>query len=349
MVHDVFICHASEDKAAVARPLADALEARGLTIWLDEFQIKLGDSLRQKIDEGLRESRFGVVILSPNFFAKRWSRWELDGLVDREVSTGKKVILPVWHNVDHDTVAAESPSLANKLAARTGDGIEAVADAVADALGVPVTEIDRVPRSAAEEMALLRVRPGGWEYLLFAAVLLRQTEALAPKYRDHEIRYVTPGPMIQSAEAAAFLSSEFRSVMALVGNVERVLDPVAQERAFGASGEPGDPERIEHLARRLIDIYGGLLDWATRVRGARLPDEFKRVGEIAASFVDQPIGQFREFVDHTVSETDRLPALLRAANESPEGEPVTITLALVLTIDEDLQYDFNEELENFRF
>jgi len=44
MVHDVFICHASEDKDAVARPLAKALEARGLTVWLDEFQIKLGDS-----------------------------------------------------------------------------------------------------------------------------------------------------------------------------------------------------------------------------------------------------------------------------------------------------------------
>jgi hypothetical protein len=150
VIHDVFICHASQDKAAVARPLATTLEARGVTVWLDEGQLTLGDSLRQKIDAGLRESNFGVVILSPSFFAKQWPQFELDGLVDREVTSGTKVVLPVWHEVDHETVAAYSPSLANKLAARTSDGIEAVAEAICHALEVthvasplPVLTIDQ--------------------------------------------------------------------------------------------------------------------------------------------------------------------------------------------------------------
>jgi hypothetical protein len=345
VVHDVFICHASEDKTAVARPLASALDARGLTVWLDQFQIKLGDSLRQKIDEGLRESRFGVVILSPSFFAKRWSRWELDGLVDREVTTGKKVVLPVWHEVDHDEVAAHSPSLANKLAARTGDGLEAVADAVADALGVPITEIDRVPRSAEEEIALLRVKPDGWEYLLFAAVLLRELEALEPKYRDHEIRYVIPsGPPMGYGETMSFLRAAIRNAPRLTDNVNRVLDPAAQERAFGAPGEPGDAERIEHLARRLIDTYGSLMDWALDVRRADLHSGFERAGEIAASLVDRSIAEFRGFVDNTVSTIDEVPARLRAAEDDPESEPISLKLGLVLTVDDALVEEFDAEL-----
>jgi TIR domain len=116
---DVFISHASEDKDAFVRPLANALVASGLTVWYDEFTLRVGDSLRQKIDQGLAASRYGVVILSLNFFAKEWPQQELDGLYAREVA-GVKVILPVWHNITADEVRQYSPLLAGKLAA-TGD------------------------------------------------------------------------------------------------------------------------------------------------------------------------------------------------------------------------------------
>jgi hypothetical protein len=49
---EVFISHASEDKDAVVRPFAEALEARGLKVWYDEFTLRVGDSLRQSIDRG---------------------------------------------------------------------------------------------------------------------------------------------------------------------------------------------------------------------------------------------------------------------------------------------------------
>lgn len=71
--HDVFIAHASEDKGAVAHPLAQALKRRGWTVWLDDLELTVGDSLTGLIDQGLARSRFGVVVLSPEFFAKRWS------------------------------------------------------------------------------------------------------------------------------------------------------------------------------------------------------------------------------------------------------------------------------------
>src|SRR5690348_17350195 len=97
--HDVFVSHASEDKDAVARPLAEELRRRGLDVWFDEFTLGLGDSLTESIDHGLANSRLGVVIVSPRFIAKRWPRRELQGLVIRQMSGRRKVILPVWHEV----------------------------------------------------------------------------------------------------------------------------------------------------------------------------------------------------------------------------------------------------------
>jgi hypothetical protein len=117
---DVFVSHASEDKEKVVRPLAQALRKRGLEVWFDEFELKIGDSLRRKIDHGISRSRFGIVVLSPSFFAKGWPQYELDGLVTMSV-TGAQVLLPLWHGISKDEVTRQSPSLADKVALRTAD------------------------------------------------------------------------------------------------------------------------------------------------------------------------------------------------------------------------------------
>lgn len=122
---DLFICHASEDKDEVARPLAEALTGKGLSVWYDEFTLTLGDSLSTSIDYGLANSRFGVVILSPAFFNKEWPKRELDGLTAKEISSGK-TILPIWHNVERDYVLRYSPILADKLAVSISEGLDRV-------------------------------------------------------------------------------------------------------------------------------------------------------------------------------------------------------------------------------
>jgi TIR domain len=117
--HDVFICHASEDKDLVVRPLAVELTQLGLLVWYDEFELRIGDSLRRKIDRGLVECRFGIVVLSPAFFRKEWPQRELDGLVSRETAEGGQIILPIWHDVGRDDVLGYSPTLADKVAKST--------------------------------------------------------------------------------------------------------------------------------------------------------------------------------------------------------------------------------------
>jgi len=103
----------------------DALIEEGFYVWYDEFSLTIGDSLRRSIDKGLAQSKYGLVILSPNFFAKNWPQTELDGLAARE-SNGKKVILPIWHNVDEKYVIKFSPTLADRVAVPTTKGINSI-------------------------------------------------------------------------------------------------------------------------------------------------------------------------------------------------------------------------------
>jgi hypothetical protein len=116
--HDIFISHASEDKDDLVRPLAERLRDLGLNVWYDEFQLRVGDSLRRSIDRGLSGSRYGAVVLSSAFFEKNWPQYELDGLVAKE-NAGSKVVLPIWHKVTKDEVMSYSPTLADKLALNT--------------------------------------------------------------------------------------------------------------------------------------------------------------------------------------------------------------------------------------
>ena len=130
--YDLFISHASEDKDDFVRPLAETLQGLGLKVWYDEFSMRVGDSLRRKIDSGLRNSRYGTVVLSADFIKKEWTNYELDALVAREMN-GHKMILPIWHKITKTDVMNYSPNLADKIALNTSfSTIEEIAHQLAD-------------------------------------------------------------------------------------------------------------------------------------------------------------------------------------------------------------------------
>lgn len=132
--YDIFISHASEDKDTIARPIYNALVKKGITVWFDEAVLKIGDSLRRKIDEGLSKCKYGVVILSPDFLSKEWPQRELDGLIARETISGEKAILPIWHKLDRGVLVKYSPTLADKLAANSEEGVPVIVDKIIEAL-----------------------------------------------------------------------------------------------------------------------------------------------------------------------------------------------------------------------
>jgi len=113
--YDLFVSHASDDKNELVEPLVKALQALSVKVWYDNFTLRVGDSLRQKIDQGLSRSRFGTIVLSSAFFAKQWPQYELDGMTALEMN-GRKMILPIWHKTSKSEVIKFSPTLADRVA-----------------------------------------------------------------------------------------------------------------------------------------------------------------------------------------------------------------------------------------
>ena len=92
---DIFICHASEDKAEVVRPLITSFKEAGITYWYDEAEIKWGDSITEKVNEGLKISRYVIVVLSESFMQKNWPQRELNAALNIEASSGNVRVLPL--------------------------------------------------------------------------------------------------------------------------------------------------------------------------------------------------------------------------------------------------------------
>ena len=129
--YDIFISHASEDKGDFVNKLTDELKRREINIWYDSESIGWGASIRQSIDLGLRNSKYGIVVISPKYIEKYWTQYELDGFLKKESSMGKQTVLPIWHKITADEVQNYSYSLADKLAFNTAiNTVAEIADAV---------------------------------------------------------------------------------------------------------------------------------------------------------------------------------------------------------------------------
>jgi hypothetical protein len=92
------------------------------------------------------------VILSPAFFQQHYPTRELNGLAQREIE-GERVILPIWHNVTDAEVRRFSPPLADRVAARWSEGLEAV---VAQLFAVVGKQVIEEARKAAERITTLQ-------------------------------------------------------------------------------------------------------------------------------------------------------------------------------------------------
>lgn len=112
---DFFISHASEDKEWV-RKLVEELVRKNCSVWFDEYELRVGDSLVGKINEGISNSSYGVVVLSQAFFKKKWTLMELDTFISY-MGPGKKV-LPIWLDIDQQFLEQASPLMIRIVAIR---------------------------------------------------------------------------------------------------------------------------------------------------------------------------------------------------------------------------------------
>jgi hypothetical protein len=125
---DVFICHDSANKIEVVRPLAKELIKRHITVWFDEQSLSLGDSLIDGIERGLQESKLAVIIVSFEFLENEaWTKREFKSLITRELNENRKIVLPIWHDVEKEAVATYSLELSDKFALSTTDDFSRLA------------------------------------------------------------------------------------------------------------------------------------------------------------------------------------------------------------------------------
>ncbi|WP_299678789.1 toll/interleukin-1 receptor domain-containing protein [uncultured Dokdonia sp.] len=128
---DFFISHASEDKKTFVKPLVKMLTNNGFNVWYDELTLKIGDSLFSSISNGIKNSRYAILILSKSFFSKQWTKKELETLISKEVYNEKNIILPIWLGIDFKDVYNFSPMLVDKLAVQvTNNEIEKAYNAI---------------------------------------------------------------------------------------------------------------------------------------------------------------------------------------------------------------------------
>lgn len=357
---DLFIAHASEDKDAVVRPLAEILMSRGWKIWLDELDLTLGDSLSSRIDAALARTRFGVVILSPAFFAKDWPQRELSGLAAREIASRAKVILPVWHETDYEFIVQRSPVLADRLGVKTSAGLDKVADEISRALekseavsstspkeavgaqGGEGPALLSIPSSLEAQKQVIAERPDYWEYQLFAGVLMRGRLDLEGKWLDHQLRL--PGGArrdIGQESPLHFLNREMGWLQRQISALGRLFDPVAMEQSFGKPQEAGNSGRIEHLARRLIEAYEAMMDWSANIRNTNAPSDYAEIVELYARLADGPVRQVHDFIQEMADQTTRLPIL---AMNGTEEDPVVVKFTLTLSLDDGLEEELTAAL-----
>lgn len=134
--YDAFVSHAVEDKLPVANELCRRLEQAGLKIWYSGKELKIGDSLEEAILDGLNQSQYGIVILSPTYIEKNWTRKEYYLLMAREIKN-RKVILPVLFNITTAQLAQYDISIADKWAINYEKGIDHVVQKLLEAIKQP--------------------------------------------------------------------------------------------------------------------------------------------------------------------------------------------------------------------
>ncbi len=134
-LRDVFLCHAWDDRNGAAKELHDLLEAKGVKVWFSEKDVPLGTTLMRQIDKGLKNSRIGLVLVTPALLGSL----QREGIADRELSAllARDLLVPIAHNTTFENIRDESPLLGSRSGLSTSeDTMSMVASKIAELVTV---------------------------------------------------------------------------------------------------------------------------------------------------------------------------------------------------------------------
>jgi hypothetical protein len=258
----LFICHASEDQSDFVKPLADEL-AKEFEVWYAPYELHVGDSLRQKIDDGLKKCDYGIVVLSHVFFAKNWPQNELDALFALEKQS-RKMILPIWKDVTKEDVQKYSPLLAGRFAADASRGIQQVVHDIRLAIGAAQQQRELSALDTATEK------------------VARLQQTVAAREREKALLFSERGVQL-IREALQKLYHAIRTALSVGSSNSKSLKfdiskPTTPPRAFFARTVGG--LRLDICIRELTENYAG----DAYLEVGIIKQHFDRYGDLTADY-----------------------------------------------------------------
>lgn len=340
--YDVALSFSGEHRSFV-REINNRLTQFGIRVFFDEeYQADMwGENLYDYLSAVYRtKARFVVVFASESYGTKAWPRLERQSAQARILDDLDASVLPV--RLDDSELPGILPTTFYIDARMVGlDGlVELILNKLGKTIGGKMD--DPIPLTQAEIDALNADRPPGWEWYLFAGLLLQGKAALEDKWRDHTIGLkLVNGPRLKnSSEAISYVQTAIDRAKTIVGNLDRIISVEIQEKAFGPPGTTGDWDLDTYIGRRFVGLYDQLLSWAAEVRSASVPVEWERCFELLSKYCDQPIAEVRQAIDSFAEFARRIPGHIADAN----AEPLHIEITIKFVIDPATSAEFSAEL-----
>ncbi|MGO9569107.1 MAG: DUF4062 domain-containing protein [Desulfomonilaceae bacterium] len=169
-------------------------------------------------------------------------------------------------------------------------------------------------------------KPKAWEYRLFFQTWVDEVELRGNLIREYEAGLrIGASDDVDAALAANWFQTRIKELEGLITSANHLMNVSAQE-AFGARGEPGDPEAIVWTSHKLGEVFESLIDWTQRIRRARVQEPFDKVAVELSRFTDSAIERMRYFPRESLS------AVNDALRNVLSGVRQTIEMTLVFRL-----------------
>jgi hypothetical protein len=305
---DIAVSFAGENRSFVEEVVRKVQEnAPDVTVFYDEdykYESWGKDGIEYFTDVYMQRSRYVAMFISRSYAEKEWPRTEKRAALARALTERGEYVLPI--RMDNTELPGIPHTVIYVEAIR--EGIEGLASGILHKLGSDrvkpaVPYHGKVAQTKDELRELISQRTPVWEYVLYASVLYQGRKDLGPLIRDHALGYAPSNEKRVSYfdEANQVVYDMYNDLLRFVDDFNRLLSDDAQIAAFGAPGEPGDPDLIIHLGERFMSTYKQLLDVAADLRGIRVSRDFAQLLQLAASVVTRPLADLDRYINTFVS------------------------------------------------
>jgi hypothetical protein len=344
---DIAVSFAGENRGfveEVVRKVQDS--APDVTVFYDEdykYESWGKDGIEYFTDVYMKRSRYVAMFISRSYAEKEWPRAEKRAALARALTERSEYVLPI--RIDNTELPGMPPTVFYVEAIR--EGVDGIATGILHKLGTKrvrpaVPYHGKVAQTKEELRALIAQRTPVWEYVLYASVLYQGRKDLAPLIRDHALGYAPSSDRRVSyyGEANQVVHDMYNDLLRFIDDFNRLLSEEAQRAAFGAPGEPGDPDLIIHLGERFMSTYKQLLDIATDLRSIRTSQEFAQLLRLAANVVSRPLADIDHYIDTFV------PMINDLQEKIVNGEtPDSIQLVVHVGLDDEALEALRDERE----